>query len=455
MKRFFYVTLITLFSALNLSAQNSDRQVNVTIYNSDLGVIREIRRVNLAKGSGILELGNVSQKIDATSVRIKFDGSVLEQNYQYDLVSLTKILEKYIDKEVTLIGEKDEFIEGTLLSIANNQAVIKKKNGGLTLLPNLSAYRISVDALPEGLITSPTLKLHLFANNGGSQELELAYMTGGMTWHAEYVAVLDKDDKNLGINAWVSIQNNSGTTFKNANLKLVAGEVNLLPKNYNRDSPQPTMYFDSMEKGAGAQFEEKEFFEYHIYNLQRPADVANNEIKQIQLFDGNGIPVVKKYRFLSDYYGAAGKRDVNVIVEFENKQEFGLGIPMPKGKVRIYKSDGSSLEFVGEDAIDHTPREEKVSLKLGNAFDIVAEEVLNDYKQISKNVYESTFTLKLKNRKKEAVTINVVKNVGYNWEVKNNNLPYSKVDADTIEFNVAVKEGAETELKYTLRYSYQ
>ncbi|MBV6510621.1 MAG: hypothetical protein FMNOHCHN_00098 [Ignavibacteriaceae bacterium] len=454
MKRFLFAIFFILSTVISLRAQNSDPQVNVTIYNDNLGVIREIRKVNLTKGTGFLELGNVSQQIDATSVRIKFNGNVLEQNYQYDLVSMTKILEKYIDKEVMLIGEKDEVIEGTLLSIANNQAVIRKKSGGLTLLPNLSKYRISVDALPEGLITSPTLKLLLNANSGGSQELELAYMTGGMTWHAEYVAVLDKDDKYLGLNAWVSIQNNSGTSFKNANLKLVAGEVNRIQDDFNRNQHAPTMYYDTMEKSSGGQFEEKEFFEYHIYNLQRPADVANNEIKQIQLFDGSGIPVVKKYRFLSDYYSAAGKKDVNVIVEFENKEEFSLGVPMPKGKVRIYKSDGSSLEFVGEDAIDHTPRNEKISLKLGNAFDIVAEEVMEDYKQISKNTYESTFIVKLKNRKKEAVTINVVKNVGYNWEVKNNNLAFSKIDADTIEFNVAVKADGETELKYTLRYSY-
>lgn len=454
MKRFLFAIFFILSTFISLRAQNSDPQVNVTIYNDNLGVIREIRKVNLTKGTGFLELGNVSQQIDATSVRIKFNGNVLEQNYQYDLVSMTKILEKYIDKDVMLIGEKDEVIEGTLLSIANNQAVIRKKSGGLTLLPNLSKYRISVDALPEGLITSPTLKLLLNANGGGSQELELAYMTGGMTWHAEYVAVLDKDDKYLGLNAWVSIQNNSGTSFKNANLKLVAGEVNRIQDDFNRNQHAPTMYYDTMEKSSGGQFEEKEFFEYHIYNLQRPADVANNEIKQIQLFDGSGIPVVKKYRFLSDYYSAAGKKDVNVIVEFENKEEFSLGVPMPKGKVRIYKSDGSSLEFVGEDAIDHTPRNEKISLKLGNAFDIVAEEVMEDYKQISKNTYESTFIVKLKNRKKEAVTINVVKNVGYNWEVKNNNLAFSKIDADTIEFNVAVKADGETELKYTLRYSY-
>lgn len=451
MKKFVYIALLLMTGAAPLMAQNSDPKVNVTIYNENLGVIREIRNVNLTKGTGFLELGNVSQQIDATSVRIKFGGTVLEQNYQYDLVSMTKILEKYIDKEVTLIGEKDEVIDGTLLSIANNQAVIKKKSGGLTLLPNLSKYRISVDALPEGLITSPTLKLLLDAEKSGNQELELAYMTGGMTWHAEYVAVLDKDDKNLGINAWVSIQNNSGTSFKNANLKLVAGEVNLIKNDYNRNAP--TMYYDTMEKSAPPQFNEQEFFEYHIYNLQRPADVANNEIKQIQLFDQSGVPVVKKYRFMSDYYSAAGKKDVNVIVEFENKEAHGLGMPMPKGKVRIYKFDGNSLEFVGEDAIDHTPRNEKISLKLGNAFDIVAEEVMEDYKQISKNVFESTFVLKLKNRKKEAVTINVVKNVGFNWEVKNNNLPFAKLDADTIEFNVAVKADAETELKYTLRYS--
>lgn len=445
--------LFLTISILVFPQQKSEGELSVTVYNDNLGVIRDTRTVNLKKGNNTVELGNVSQQIDATSVRIKFDGTVLEQNYQYDLVSLQKILERYINKEVTLIGEKEEVIDGTLLSIANGQAVIKKKTGGLTLLPSLAKYRISVDALPEGLITTPTLKVDLEANKSGSQNLELAYMTGGMRWHAEYVAVLDKDDKKLDLNAWVSIDNVSGTTYNNAKLKLVAGDVNLLKNEYNQYSPRVSdgMY---MEKSSAPQFTENEFFEYHIYTLQRPSTIANNEVKQISLFEASSVPVVKKYRFISDYYSAAGKKDINVIVEFENKEEYALGIPMPKGKVRIYKSDGGSLEFIGEDKTDHTPRNEKISLKMGNAFDIVAEEKMENYKQISEKVYESTFILTLKNRKKEAVTINVIKNVGYNWEVKKNNFDYTKRDASSIEFNIPVQPDAEVELKYTLRYSY-
>jgi len=454
MSKFYSSLLLLLFlPLLSISAQDSGEGLSVTVYNDNLGVIRDIRPLTLKKGANTIELGSVSQMIDATSVRIKFDGTLLEQNYQYDLVSMVKILERYINKEVTLIGEKEEVITGTLLSVANSQAVIKKSDGGLMLLPALGKYRISVDALPEGLITTPTLKVDLNANKAGKQNLELAYMTGGMKWHAEYVAVLDKEDKKMDLNAWVSIENTSGTSYNNAKLKLVAGDVNLLKNDYNQYNPRVSdgLY---MEKSSAPQFTENEFFEYHIYTLQRPSTIANNEVKQISLFEASSIPVVKKYQFISDYYSAAGKKDVSVMVEFENKEEYGLGIPMPKGKVRIYKSDGGSLEFIGEDKTDHTPRNEKISLKMGNAFDLVAEEKMENYKQISDRVHEATFILTLKNRKKESVTINVIKNAGFNWEVKKNNFEYTKRDASSIEFNIPVQPDAEVELKYTLRYSY-
>lgn len=454
MSKFYSSLLLLLFLLLlSISAQDSGEGLSVTVYNDNLGIIRDIRPLTLKKGANTIELGSVSQMIDATSVRIKFDGTVLEQNYQYDLVSMVKILERYINKEVTLIGEKEEVITGTLLSVANNQAVIKKSDGGLMLLPALGKYRISVDALPEGLITTPTLKVDLNANKAGRQNLELAYMTGGMKWHAEYVAVLDKEDKKMDLNAWVSIENTSGTSYNNAKLKLVAGDVNLLKSDYNQYNPRVSdgLY---MEKSSAPQFTENEFFEYHIYTLQRPSTIANNEVKQISLFEASSIPVVKKYQFISDYYSAAGKKDVSVMVEFENKEEYGLGIPMPKGKVRIYKSDGGSLEFIGEDKTDHTPRNEKISLKMGNAFDLVAEEKMENYKQISDRVHEATFILTLKNRKKESVTINVIKNAGFNWEVKKNNFEYTKRDASSIEFNIPVQPDAEVELRYTIRYSY-
>lgn len=440
--------------------QNIDhKSLAVTVYNQNLGVVKDVRSIDVKSGISKIEVTDVAQFIDPTSVHIKLSGEVLEQNYQYDLVSLDKILSKYIDKNIRLIGENNELIEGKLLSSFGGQIVIQKNDGGLLMLPNVSKYRYSVDALPEGLITKPTLIWTVDADKTGQQGVEISYQTAGMNWHAEYVAVLKDNDKKLDLNSWVSIENKSGTTFKDAKLKLVAGDVNLVK------SPQPVYrtYEDRVAvKGiAQPQFEEKEFFEYHIYNLQRPTTLSNNETKQISLFEAANSNVTKKYFYKSgniyqtyNYNGGSQNGKVAVVVEFENKESNGLGMPMPKGKVRVYKSDGESLEFVGEDLIDHTPRNEKVRLKIGDAFDILAEEVQTENKKITDKVYEQTYEITLKNRKKEDITVEVERYLGNYWEILSSSLNYEKKDAQNIIFKVPVKEDSETVLKFKVRYTY-
>jgi hypothetical protein len=429
--------------------------VSVTVYNANLGVIKDYRTVNIAQGISDIEITDVAQLIDPTSVHIKLNGEVLEQNYQYDLVSIDKILQKYLDKEIQLIGENNEFIEGTLLSAMGGQVVIRKKDGGLVMLPNVSKYRYSVGSLPEGLITRPTLIWKLDSPKSGNQDIEISYQTGGMNWHAEYVAVLNENDTQLDLNSWVSIDNRSGTTFRDAKLKLVAGDVNLVT---DIQPPQVRdMYLQKVESREG-QFQEKEFFEYHIYDLKRRATISQNETKQISLFESAGVKAVKKYLFRSGGYypygGGNSNGKVNVVVEFENSESNNLGVPMPKGKVRVYKSDGESLEFIGEDLVDHTPRNEKVKLKIGDAFDILAEEVQTDYKKITDRVYEQEFEIKIKNRKKEDIVVEVEKNVGLLWEVLNSSEKYEKKDARTLLFKVPVKADGENTLKLRLRYNY-
>lgn len=452
MKKFIISSCLLLFFLQITFAQEYDRKsLAVTIYNSNLGVIKDLRSVDFKTGINRLEIRDVAQLIDPTSVRIDFKGMIIEQNYQYDLVSLDKILQKYIDKDIQLIGEKDELLEGKLLSSVGGQIVLQKKEGGLLMLPNVAKYRFNVNSLPEGLITRPTLVCLADFKTGGKQDLELTYQTGGMNWHAEYVAVLDKDDKLMDLNSWVSIENNSGATYQNANLKLVAGDV-------NRVRQQPVYETNTMdmlrtEKGAG-QFEEQSFFEYHIYNLQRPTTISQNETKQISLFEAKNISINKKYLFKSGGYWNNSSSKIAVVVQFENKESNNLGLPMPKGKVRVYKSDGKSLEFVGEDLIDHTPKDEKINLKIGDAFDIVGEEIQSDYKQITNKVSETTYKVTLKNRKKEDIVIDYEKYVGLNWEIKNESIKYEKKDAQNILFKVPVPAGKETVLTYTVKYSY-
>lgn len=441
--------------------ENRQKSVAVTVYNNNLGVVKDTRSIDIPSGTSQIRIADVAQNIDPTSVHIDFPGTVLEQNYQYDLVSMYKILEKYVDREVTLTGENNETISGTLLSVSGDQIVLRRSDGGLLMLPSIGKYRLSVASLPEGLITRPTLVWKVNATKSGRQDVEVSYQTQGMNWHAEYVAVLNENDTRMDLNSWVSVENNSGATFHDAVLKLVAGDVNLVQSPMNiRGGRTLDKEFSAMAEDA-QQFQEKEFFEYHIYNLQRPTTLANNETKQISLFEAGDITVVKKYQYRSGgaYYpmyrgGAGNSGKVAVVVGFENKESNNLGKPMPKGKVRLYKSDGNTIEFIGEDLIDHTPRDEKVSLRIGDAFDVVAEEVQTDARRISDKVHEESHKVTLKNRKKEDIVVEVERYVGINWEIMKSSHEYEKKNAQTILFKVPVPKGKEVDLTFTIRHNY-
>lgn len=456
------LSAIVLFFILILSnnifgQSNEQKSISVTVYNQNLGVVKDLRSIEISSGRSKIYITDVAQQIDPTSVHIKLDGEVLEQNYQYDLVSLDKILRKFINQNIRLISETNEIVEGKLLSAMGGQIVLEKSEGGLVMLPNVNKYRFSVDYLPEGLITQPTLVWDVNSNSSGKQDVEISYQTKGMNWHAEYIVVLNEDDTALDLNSWVSVDNKSGATYRNAKLKLVAGDINLIQDHQLR-SRFGNLYTMSTSSVSKQQFQEKAFFEYHIYNLQRPTTLANNETKQISLFKANNVSANKKFFYGSLSTGRSwaqsGQKKIAVIVEFENNKEYGLGVPMPKGKVRVYKSDGESLEFVGEDLIDHTPRNEKVMLKIGDAFDVVAEEIQTENTQISSKVWEQEFEITFKNRKKEDIEIEVERNLGSNWDILKSSLKYKKKDAFRITFNVPVKADSETKLVFRVRYRY-
>lgn len=448
--------LLLIVSVTITFAQEADRKsVAVTIYNDNLAVVKDLRSFNISEGRSTIEMTDVAQMLNAATVHIGIDGEVLEQNYRYDLVSFDKILQRYIDRDIQLFNEKGEMFEGTLLSSFGGQIVLKKQDGGLLMLPSTEDYRISVTELPEGLKTRPTLIWDILAEKSGKQDVEISYHTGGMRWSAEYVAVLSDDEKTLDLNAWVSIDNQSGATYKDAKLKLVAGDVNRAKSVYvNGAIPKEARTF-AMVEDAG--FEEQQFFEYHIYNLQRPTTLANREQKQITLFEAGKIAVNKKYLYSNSYkhgktHSANGK--VAIVLEFNNSEENNLGMPMPKGTVRVNKSDGESIEFIGEDFIDHTPKDEDVELYIGNAFDITAEEKTSDTRKISQKVRETDFEITFKNHKDKAVSIEVVRNIGANGKIINSNVKDKKEDAYTSKFDVNVNADSEFTLKYTVRYSY-
>jgi hypothetical protein len=433
---------------------NKRESVAVTVYNNDLGVVRDVRRVDVRKGTNEIRLREVPSLIDPTTVKIGSpkhpdDVTVVEQNYEYDLVNQYKLLEKYIDKQISVIDEKGASISGTLLAVEHDKLTLATANG-ITMLPNLTRYSINVPQLPEGLITKPTLVWRLEGGaNLTNEPLEVLYQTRGMSWHAEYIAALSEDDKILDITGWVSIDNTSGATFENAKLKLVAGSI-------HRATPPPSpiaydgyAYEGRAVKGAAVpQFEERGMFEYHIYDLQRQTTLQNNQVKQISLLEASGVAAVKKYSY-------RGGRNVEVTVDFENTEKNHMGMPLPEGIVRVMKKDkDGSLEFVGEDRIKHTPRDEKLTLKVGDAFDILGERVVTDSRNMGRNSSQQTIEITLKNRKDTDVQIDVIEQLGTNWEIMRNSHNWTKKDAHTAVFPVSVKARSEVKVTFTVLHTY-
>jgi hypothetical protein len=433
--------------------------VAVIIYNQDLGLVKDVRELEFQKGKSVVKFTDVAAQIDPTSVHFKpvnpsDQVSILEQNYQYDLVSSSKILEKYIDKEIELFtkGEgtsgQEKSYKGVLLSYSGENLTLKEPEGAIRIVRLNEVRDMYFPSLPEGLITKPTLVWLLDSQVSGKRKTEVSYLTSGINWHAEYVAVVDQLDQNLELAGWVSIDNRSGATYEDAKVKLIAGDVHRV-----REERIPYRMDMEMAKAAGApSFEEKAFFEYHLYTLLRPATIKDNEIKQVSLFPTTDVKVKKIFT----YDGAKDDKNVKVELEFKNSEADGLGMPLPQGKIRVYKADvDKSLEFVGEDLIDHTPKDEKVRVFLGNAFDIVGERKRTDFKQISQDVTEESFEIKLRNHKEEAVEVVVVEHLySYTtWEIIESNFRYEKKDAGTIEFKIPLAKDEEKIINYTVRYT--
>ncbi len=452
MRNLLSLLFILVIVASALSQDTERKSLSVTVYNNNLGVIKDNRIINIAKGVSTIKITDVASGIDATSVHIGFDGNVLEQNYQYDLANLYKILSKYIDKKISLSDEKGNIITGSLITASGNQIVLRKSGGGLVMLPKIDNYKLSVPALPEGLITKPTLVWKVESNRNGKQDVELSYQTQGMGWHTEYIAVLNKDDSKMDFNAWVSIDNHSGGTYKNAKLKLVAGDVHRAEETYMLDyAPKRTSSFDAQPL---APFQEKAFFEYHIYNLQHKTTIADNETKQISLFEASNIKIKKKYNFTIKGIGESNhKANASVVIEFLNAKNNNLGMPMPKGKVRLYKSDGESIEFVGEDRIAHTPKNEKIKLRVGDAFDVIGKGRTVSKDRISEKVFEYEFEFKIANRKDRDIIVDVENMLWGEWKILNSSHKYVRKNANTVVYQVPVKSDSETLLTFRVRIS--
>ncbi|GIL19801.1 MAG: DUF4139 domain-containing protein [Candidatus Jettenia sp.] len=451
----FFISLscLFLFPVLTRDSRAQEKHISITVYQNNLGLVHDVRKIDLKAGDQQIRFTDVPSSIDPTSVHFKSlsapdQVAALEQNYEYDLVSAEKILQKYIDQVIQLFTKEGKVFEGKLLSTGGN-VVLEKKDGGIQSIAMANVLNVDFPELPAGLITRPTLVWYLSNEKAGTHTIETSYLTGGIGWHAEYVALVNKDETTLDLSAWVSIQNQSGTDYEGAKLKLVAGDV-------HRITPPPPVYTAyeelAMEKVASApQFKEKAFFEYHLYTLQRDATIKNNQIKQLSLFPTATTSVKKIY----EYDGSKNEKKINVKLEFINAEENGLGLPIPAGKVRVYKSDEDQSQiFLGEDQVDHTPKNEKIRLYVGDAFDIVGERKQINYKQLGDRAREETWQIKLRNHKKEDVEILVIEHVWGDFEIRESSHPYHKKDANTLEFLIPVKKDTETIVKYTILYRW-
>ena len=450
------------------AASTSDDQTGValTIYNVNLGLVKDQRRIKLFKGTGDLRFIDVSAQIIPTSVHIKSlvnpeTLQILEQNYEYDLLNPQKLLDKYVGKEVKLYTkspytEREEVVTATLLS--NNGQPIFKIGDEITFG---HPGRIVFPGVPENLNAKPTLVWMLENSLPSTQKIEASYLTSGINWHSDYVVTLNDRDDRADLSGWVTIDNNSGATYKNAMLKLVAGDVNRAKNEYEYKDKMLRVA-EAAAKAPAPQFKEDSFFEYHIYTLERPVTVKDNQTKQISLVTASDIPVKKEllyygasYYYFSRYGDAMSNQKVGVFVEIQNKKEHNLGIPLPKGTIRVYKADKEgSFQFVGEDSIEHTPKDEKVRIKLGDAFDVVGSRKQTDWKKITYDTYEAAFEISLKNHKKEDMMVKVVEPIPGDWIMLSSSHEYKKSEAFTAEFNISVPKDKEVKLTYRVRMRY-
>ncbi|KGK98276.1 hypothetical protein LI82_11205 [Methanococcoides methylutens] len=429
------------------SANPMTGSTEVTVYNQDLALVKEKRDISLKNGYNHVQYSDVASRIDPTSVIFEAPDEpgifVVEQNYEYDLVSNSKLLDKYIDREISVTDPEGNEYQGTLLSHGDGM-ILKTRNGVVTL------SEVAKIEYPDiaGLLTKPTLVWQVYSPVSGNRDILTSYLTDGISWKANYIIKSNPDDSMVDIDGWVTIDNQAGTNFNDAKLKLIAGDIN----RESNDVPAFSgFYYDvaAMEVPID-QFEEESFFEYHMYTLDRPTNLNDNEIKQISLLSANNVPVTKEY-----LYDGLQEDKVKVTLVMNNSEASGLGIPLPKGVARVYKADSENqLQFLGEDSIDHTPADEKVSVSVGYAFDIIGERKRSEYKKISDRMYRVSNIIELRNHKAESATITVVEHLSGDWEMISNSHPYTKIDSNTIEFQLTVPADSSATITYTEEYSY-
>ena len=445
---------------------NDQTELAVTVYNSNIALVRDVRQLSLPSGAFRLKFMDIAATVNPATVHFRSltdpaKLNVTEQNYEYDLLEPAKLLHKYVGKEITLErsyldnnSTKREEIKATLLS--DNNGTVWKIGNDIVTNPQVESYHFP--DVPANLYDHPTLLMSLENSGAHKQQVETSYLANGLTWSADYVLTVARDDKAADLDGWVTIGNNSGTAFHNAKLQLVAGDLNRLPE------PRRLEVYAKAQAAiaprAADQFAQESFSEYHLYTLGRKTSVEDKETKQISLLQGTNVPVDKLYIVNGQNYyyrslqapGAPLKDPVMVYYKFKNAEKSGLGMPLPAGNFRVYQKDSrGGVLFIGEDRIAHTPKDEDVTIHIGNAFDVVAERKQTDYKKIDTHTWEMEYEITLRNHKETPIVVQVNEPIGGDWEMLSSSYKYTKTGAFAAQFDVPVEKDGTAVLTYRIR----
>ena len=450
------------------STEQDQKELAVTVYNSNVALVRDVRHLRLPDGPIDLRYMDIAAQVNPATVHIVSltapkDLNVLEQNYEYDLLSPQKLLQKYVGKELTLIrmvteNNSTREVPVKALLLADNDGPVWKV--GNEIITGMGADRYVFPDMPENLYSKPTLVWLLNNSRPGEQTVEASYLTNQMNWNADYVLTVHSDQKSADLNGWVTVVNQSGTSFRKAQLQLVAGELNRVTQTRNFAAREMLMKSNAP---AAPQFQQEAISEYHLYTLQRPTTIQNNESKQISLLAAAGAAVDKVFQVDGESYyyqnaqspGQPTKEPVKVFIKFKNSEENSLGVPLPAGTVRVYQGDSKGrVQFIGEDRIEHTPKDETVSLHIGNAFDVVAERKQTDFQRIGGHSIEVEYEVSLRNHKPDPITVYVNEPIGGDWSMLNSTFKFQKTAAFAARFTVPVAANGEALLKYRVRIKW-
>jgi hypothetical protein len=446
---------------------NDQTDLAVTVYNSNIALVRDVRNVQLAPGTSDLHFMDIAATVNPATVHFRSltDPSrlkVVEQNYEYDLLEPDKLLRKYVGRDVTLVrtrpdGGGDEEVKARLLS--DNGAPVWEIGG--EIVTGWRADHIRFPELPGNLYSRPTLIWTIDNAGGARQRVEASYLAGQMSWNADYVLTVARDDRTADVDGWVTLTNGSGTSFNNARLQLVAGDLNRIRQRLD------AMESDALRKDApapaAAPMSQEAFSDYHLYTLAHKTTINNSETKQVSMLGATAFPIQKRYVVEGrDFYyhnvqhpGAPIKDVVQVYYQFKNEEKAGLGMPMPAGNVRVYQADSTGgVQFVGEDRIDHTPKDEAINLKIGNAFDVVCERRQTDFQKIAPGTYEVEYEITLRNHKAVPVAAEVNEPIGGTWRMLRATNDWTKTSAWAAQFKVPVAADGAAVLKYRVRVTY-